>query len=68
MKLPTLDEYKPSTRFVKELKPLFISDSLRATVLTAAKFVVGVSSSLGMYNNSVPLYLGEPQIMSVFLY
>ncbi|XP_047043107.1 uncharacterized protein LOC124647178 [Lolium rigidum] len=47
MKLPTLDEYKPRTRHVKDPKPLSIGESERKTVLSAAKFVVGVSSSVG---------------------
>jgi hypothetical protein len=48
MKLPTLDEYKPRTRHVKDPKPLSIGESERKTVLSAAKFVVGVSSSVGI--------------------
>jgi hypothetical protein len=48
MKLPTLDEYKPRTRHVKNLKPLSIRESERKTVLRATKFVLGVSSSVGM--------------------
>uniref|UniRef100_A0ACD5ZRE1 Uncharacterized protein n=1 Tax=Avena sativa TaxID=4498 RepID=A0ACD5ZRE1_AVESA len=52
MKLPTLDQYKPRSLYGKDLKPPSIPESERKTVLSAAKFVVGVASSVGD---------GEPQ-------
>ena len=47
VKIPTLDRFKPPTRF--HIAELFsVRESGSQAVLSAAKFLLGVSSSLGL--------------------